>query len=241
MSEIVVLTRRPEDNAPLADALRSRGATVLELPCVRTERLGDTTALERELASLRGDDLLVLTSRAGADAVAGVVRHIPCEVAAVGPATAESARRAGMRVTYTASRADAETLGRELPLPRGDVLLARSDLADGGLPAVLRERGARVREVVAYRTVGEVTGDPAPVRAAFAAGAAIVVASPSAVAALRNAFGGEILRAASFVAIGPRTARSVRELIGVEPTVARGTDIDALADAIAHRPQEVTT
>jgi uroporphyrinogen III methyltransferase/synthase len=232
---IVVLTRRRADDLALAEDLRELGAEVIELPCVRTEPLADTTELERAVAVLGASDLLVLTSRTGADAVAGVAPRggIACGVAAVGDATAERAGALGMRVRFVASKAEGRTLGRELPLPRREVLLARSDLADADLPAALRERGARVREVAAYRTIAKVEGDAGVILRAVARGAVtIVVASPSAVDALAAALDGDTLRLATFVAIGPRTARRVRERVGSVAIVADATGPGALAAVI---------
>ena len=239
-SEVAILTRRSEDNVALADELHARGVTVIELPCIRTEALSDARPLDEAIASLRPADLLVLTSRAGVDAVASLGTDVPCPVAAVGPATADSARDAGLSVTFVASRANATTLGRELPLPDGDVVLARSDIANADLPAILTQRGARVRAVVAYRTVAEISPVPAATRHAILRGAALVVAAPSAVRALRDALGADTLRHARFVAIGPRTAEAVRDLIGVEPITSHCTDTPCLADAVAPQRQEVT-
>lgn len=232
---IVILTRRETDDLALAAELRELGADVIELPCVRTEPLDDTTDLRRAVEALASSDLLVLTSRTGANAVADVMPRggIACGVAAVGEETAERAQSLGMRVRFVASRADGRTLGRELPLPRGDVVLARSDLAHGDLPAILRERGARVREVTAYRTVAQVSGDAGIVRRAVERGpVTIVVASPSAVDALAGALDAGTLGHATFVAVGPRTAGRVRERVGSTAIVAGATDARALADAI---------
>lgn len=238
---IVVLTRRPEDDRPLASELRQLGADVIELPCVRTEPLADDSELRQAIEGLDAPDLLVLTSRTGVDAVADVVPRggMPCGVATVGEATAERAWSRGMRVRFVASRADGRTLAEELPLPRGEVLLARSDLADGELPAALRGRGARVRQVIAYRTISQVSGDPGIVRRATERGpVTVVVASPSAVDALAAALDAETLRRATFVAIGPRTARRVRERVGTTPIVATATGLRALIDAIPSRQRE---
>lgn len=237
----VVLTRRPEDNAALADVLRERRAEVLELPCVRTAPLEDAHELASALDALRADDLLVLTSRAGADAVAAVRRPVPCPVAAVGVTTARHATELGMRVAFVPSRADGRTLGRELPLPAGTVVLARSDRAAGDLPEILRARGAAVREVVAYRTVAEVDGDATEVVRAIERGpVTIVLASPSAVDALATV-GVAVLRRAELVAIGPRTARRVRERFGRTAVVADGPDATAIARAIPLPREEART
>lgn len=208
-----VLTRRPEDNAALAARLRGLGASVVEIPCVRTEPLAEPRDLAGTLARLGPDDVLVLTSRAAVEAVAPLGPR--CPVAAVGSATAERARAAGLRVGFVPSLPDAVTLARELPLPRGLVVLARSDLAAAEPAAILRERGADVRDVLAYRTIARVS-DPEALRAALRADRPIVfVASPSAVDAIASAAAPEDLRRAEFVAIGPRTARRVAERAGI--------------------------
>jgi len=241
---IVVLTRRREDNAVLAEELRQRGAEVIELPCIRTEKLHDTGQLAEALTALEPSDLLVVTSRAGVDAIADVMPRagIACGVAAVGEASAERAAAAGLKVRFVASSADGATLGHELPLPRGTVVLARSDLADADLPAALRRRGADVRDVVAYHTVATIDGDPGSVRRALDRGpVTIVAASPSAVDALATAVGAELLRHASFVAIGPRTAQRIRERIGRAVVVAANTDDDALVRAVPSPQREEAT
>ncbi|MDE3113049.1 MAG: uroporphyrinogen-III synthase [Chloroflexota bacterium] len=237
----VVLTRRHEDNEALAEALGERGARVLELPCVRVAPLEDPSELASAVAALAPGDLLVVTSRSGVDAVTAVraPSSIPCPVAAVGETTAEHASRVGLRVRFVASHADGATLARELPLPSGTVLLARSDLAERTLPDILAARGATVRDVVAYRTVAEIAGDPAEVeRALERDGVTVVVASPSAVDAL-GALGPAVLRRASFVAIGPRTARRVRDRVGVTPVVAEAPDAASIARAIPSPREEV--
>ncbi len=237
----VVLTRQPEHNATLAAALRETGAVVLELPCVRTVALDDPTELSSAIRSLRSIDLLVLTSRAGARAVGAAAGGMPlsCGVAVVGEATAREALALSIPVSFVASSADGSTLGRELPLPAGEVLLARSDLADPELPEILRARGARVREIVAYRTVARIDGDAQPVVRAIGSGrTTFVVASPSAVGALAT-LGRYLLMNATFVAIGPRTAARVREIVGARVIVASRTDPAAIVSAIRSACEEV--
>ena len=233
-----ILTRAPGDNAALATELRARGMRVVELECVRTEPLADASGLRSAIGSLQADDVLVLTSRAGVDAVAALARSLPCDVAAIGNATAERARQAGMRVSFVPSAANGTTLARELPLPRGDVVLARSDRADGALPRALRGRGARPREVIAYRTVAHAQGDIGAAAAAIARGdATVIAASPSAVDALVAAIDADVLRRATVIALGPRTAEHVAGRLGGAATVAAATDPIAVADAIGPREE----
>jgi uroporphyrinogen-III synthase len=141
-----------------------------------------------------------------------------------------------MRVSFVAARPDGRTLARELPLPAGDVLLARSDLAGGELPGLLRARGARVREVVAYRTIPGLDRDArSTLERGSLDGVTVVVASPSAVDALASALGRAALGSARFVAIGPRTAERVEAIAGAHARTATGTDARSIADAVEDR------
>ncbi len=118
-------------------------------------------------------------------------------------------------------------------LPIGEVVLARSDLALDDLPAILRARGARVREVVAYRTHAQARGDVGAAREALEANrAAAVVASPSALAGLLAAVGAERITRALVVATGPTTAAAVSRVLGTAPLVAAAPDAAAVAEAL---------
>jgi len=208
---VVVLTRARDDNADLAVPLRAGGATVIELPCVRTVPLDDLSELARAIAALGRDDWLVVTSRAGADAVSRVGPG-RARVAAIGVATAERLRKGGIAVAFQPSTASGERLARELPAARA-ALLARSDRALADLPAILRSRGFEVREEVAYRTVARATGDVAAVRAALGDArrtTRVYVSSPSAVEGFIDAVGGDLAARATFVASGHMTAAAVR-------------------------------
>ncbi|HUG56330.1 MAG TPA: uroporphyrinogen-III synthase, partial [Candidatus Limnocylindrales bacterium] len=125
----VLLTRGAADDAPLLRTLRARGALALSLACVRIEPCADPEQLRAGLRALTGDDWVVLTSRAAADAVAGAAPDLRARVAAVGPATAERASVRGLMVSFVPSRATGADLARELPLTGGVALLARADRA----------------------------------------------------------------------------------------------------------------
>lgn len=218
----MLLTRPHGDNDALAERLAARGIAAQVAPCVRIEELADPEPLADAVSRLTADDLLVITSRAGARAVARALRGSVCAapVAAVGAATANACREAGLGVAFVPSVATGAALAEELPLPRGVVLFARSDRAADEPAAILRRRGAIVGEVVAYRTVPQA---PAGIVAADVA----VFASPSAV----DGFALSGARAALAVAAGPVTAARVRERLGIDPQVAAPDDA-ALAIAI---------
>ena len=230
----VVLTRDADDDRELAEDLRALRARVLIAPCVRTEPLADRTGLARAIGDAGADDLVVVTSRAGAAAIGACGAEIRAPVAAVGWSTAEELRAIGVSPRFVARSPSAAALGRELPLPRGLVLLARSDRAAAELPAILRGRGARVREEVAYRTVVGMTGEIVSARDAIASDerTVVVFASPSAVDGFVREIGVSALARARPVAIGPTTARRVAELPGTAPMTARTPDVLGLVSAV---------
>lgn len=228
----VLLTRGDRDGE-LAEALRARGATVYELACVRIEPLGDTAPLASAVRALGHRDWLVVTSAHGADAVLGAVgaHEVRARVAAIGERTAARLAAAGIGA-WRPSRQQGEALAEELPASDGDVLLARADRALAALPERLRARRFRVREVVAYRTVPG--ADRARALALLAPGAVdvVVFASPSAVEGLLMTVPIEDVASHVVIAIGPTTARAVRESVGREPVVADAPTVDALVRAI---------
>jgi hydroxymethylbilane synthase len=229
----VVLTRDDEDDHELAEDLRALRARVLVAPCIRTEPIAND-ALARALAQVGAEDLVVVTSRAGATALGPYRNQLRAPVAAVGWATAEQLRVNGVSPGFVSLVPSAIALGREVPLPRGTVLLVRSDRATGELPTILRGRGARVREQIAYRTVVGMNGEIDSVREAIASGArpVVVFASPSAVDGFVGELGADVLSRARVVAIGPTTARRIAELADGPATVARTPDVLGLVSAV---------
>jgi len=232
----LILTRAAGDNAELARDLRAAGVKVIEFPCIAVDPLDDPSTLGRSLRTLTSQDCLVVTSRAGARAVAQAFAGdpLPASLAVVGPATERVARELGFEVAFRPSRADGECLGAELPLPRGSVVLARSDRAAGEIVSVLRDRGARVRELVAYRTAVPTDAvAPEEVRTACARGAVVLLASPSAVDGFTRAVGAELARRCRLVALGPTTAQRIEQLVGREPFVAARPALPAIVAAIS--------
>lgn len=234
---IVLLTRPRGENHRLASRLGEAGITTRELPCVEVGPVDDPGLLREAIAVLTADDLLVITSVAGARAVAAALNGTVCAapVAAVGSATAGACRDAGLRVTFTPSIASGRGLAGEVPVPRGKVLFARSDRAAPEPPAILAGRGATVGEIVAYRTISIAPHDTVP------EGAVAVFASPSAVDGFALA---RAPRLAGAVALGANTADRVRVALGIDARMTGPDDGEMVAaircvledtDAIARR------
>lgn len=156
-----ILVTRPAGQAPeLCDRLRERGFDPVAVPTVAIDRSSTASALDTMLDDLEGADWLVITSANGAEAVAERLatgdRSLPpsLRVAAVGPATAAALADGGVPVHHVPERyltvAIAEGLGA---VDGRRIILARADAATAGLREALVGAGARVEEVVAYRTI----------------------------------------------------------------------------------------
>src|ERR1700739_2191792 len=195
----VVITRAESQSAALAAALIAHGAEAISLPLIQILPPLDYAPLDSALRDLANFDWLVFTSqnavaalalrltRNGADSVilsssADRANRGSLRIAAVGKATADAAQLAGFNVTHLGRGGTAATLAYELAseLNGKRVLLPRSDRAASELVPRLERFGAKVSEVIAYRTA-EATQIDAASREAVAACAAILFFSPSAV------------------------------------------------------------
>jgi uroporphyrinogen-III synthase len=236
----VVVTRASEQAGELIKELEALGAEVLLLPLVEFAEPEDTGALDSALSDLEGFDWLVLTSGNAARFVTKRMNELGLDirdvagekprVAAVGTKTARAAREAGLNVRYVATRQTGAGLAEEMKdlVEGARVLLPRSDRAAGDAPTALREAGAEVVEVVAYRTIAaELTQDSEHVLEKVNRGGVDVVTfmSGSAFETFRERVGAEELKRVAgrtvLAAIGPTTAAAMRKA-GVEPRMVAG-------------------
>lgn len=226
----IVVTRAPEQAAELVGELQRLGAEALALPAVTFADPLDPAPLDQAIRALHSFHWILFTSQNAVRFFAkrcrllgqmqGIDGRATAEplVAAVGPVTAEAARKEGLRVDHVANefwgKALAEELGGRVAGKR--VLLPRSDRAENDLPAALRSSGGDVVDVVAYRTGAPGSFDRS-VTDAIRRGDVDVVTflSPSAVHHLMEEVGAETLRQVAgrvaLAAIGPVTAGAIRE------------------------------
>jgi uroporphyrinogen-III synthase len=238
----VAVTREEGPDGPLSRALRRCGLQPVPCPVTAEEPPLDPMPLTAAARDLDSYDWLVCASVRAVRAVA-LARPGPWPVtlrtAAVGRQTAAALVQAGAATApVTARHAGAEPLLERLrtedtwpdrrvlvPAPPG----GRRELIDG-----LRAAGARVDEVEAYRTVAR---PPAEIAAGWRATQpqAVMIASPSAAAALLGAVGADVLaRLRAVVAIGISTAQALRAA-GVHASVPERADFEAAADHMATR------
>jgi uroporphyrinogen-III synthase len=242
------VTRAAEQSSELVRALSEQGAEVFSLPLVRFAALLDFAALDRELGRLTKFDAVLFLS-------ANAVRYVldrcaklgiaiesacwPPLIAAVGPATERAIAASRLRVDYMARSHNGEALASELRgrLAGRCLLLPRSDRGDDAVPRALRETGALVTEVVAYRTAL-----PERIDAALADKVrngnvdAVIFASPSAVRNFTVVFGAQTLASLAnkigFAAIGPTTAKALRAANLPVTIEASDSSAEGLASAI---------
>jgi uroporphyrinogen III methyltransferase/synthase len=240
-----LLVTRPVHQAPELHALlRERGLATVGVPTVEIDHSGVAEGLDDMLDGLDGAAWLVLTSANGADALVARLRDtrrvLPAtvRVAAVGPATADTLRSAGIRVDHVPAAfltvAIADGLG---DVRARRVVLARADAATPDLRDALRSRGAIVEEVVAYRTIeGPATSRDLLPHALHADLDGITFTSSSTVRGLmRLASTVDRARARAMPAfcIGPVTARTARSGGFAVAAVAADHTAAGLADAVA--------
>ncbi|HEY5069557.1 MAG TPA: uroporphyrinogen-III synthase, partial [Candidatus Acidoferrum sp.] len=150
-----------------------------------------------------------------------------------------AAERAGFFVDYQAQTHSGAALANELgeKLRGQTIFLPRSDRANPDLPQLLRNYGAEVTEVIAYRTVTPVNLDEEKI-AAIVNGEveAILFFSPTAVEHFVGIVGKENLRnlqnQSAITAVGPITANALRQAGADTLLVAEDTTADAVIAAL---------
>jgi uroporphyrinogen-III synthase len=243
----IVVTRAVQQSSELFERLTALGAIAFALPLVSFAPPEDFTALDAALRQLQFFDWIIFTSANAVQAVASrtetlrvpIKNAAKSQVAAVGPATHDAAEQAGFSVTYTAKTHLGTALARELGerLRNKFVFLPRSDRANPDLPAALRELGATLTEVVAYRTLPPTDTDKNAVAATISQQSqAVIFFSPSAVHNLIDLLGPGSLSAiqnrVALAAVGPVTAAALRE-VGVDRIViAADTTSAAVVEAL---------
>jgi len=240
----IVVTRAPEQAQRLIQELERSGAEVILLPTVAFEAAIDSVPFDHALRELPAFDWILFTSQNAVRFTASRLEQLGLakttqRVAALGPATAQAVEELGFRVSYLASQHTAHGLAEEMKaqVQGCRVLLPHSDHADHQIASALHEIGARVTDVIAYRTMAPEAIDQAVLDRIRAGHVDVIIfASPSALHNLAGFLGiGDLVKlgeTTQFAAIGPTTARAMRDCgvrVHIEAEEASAT---GLADAI---------
>ena len=249
----VLVTRPREQAAELVDRLVTLGAEAIEAPMIRIVPPEDLGPLQRAAAEPEQYDVIIFSSGNAVDAFMAVLLNGARDVralkgpllCAIGTATAEKLASYGIKVDFVPPEFRAESmvaaLAEQRPLDGARVLLPRADIGREILAEQLRDLGAVVTDVVAYRTLLEDTqrdGDPY-VYGLLLNGRIDVVTFTSA-SAVRNfvkVYGRDqaidLLRSTVVASIGPVTTEAASQL-GIPVQIQPSTyTIPALVDAIA--------
>jgi uroporphyrinogen III methyltransferase / synthase len=217
----VVATRSGSRAKNLVDALERVGAEVVELPLTRqVDAADDGAALRAAADAVWSYGWVVLTSVNAVDRFMAELRDARAlgsvSVAALGPATADALRLAGVEPDLMPAEHSARGLVEEFPAPAGSgawrVLFPCADLAPGTIPDGLRGKGWHVDRVEAYRTVPVSAPEPEVLARVARADAVAFTASSSvhAFVALRGPDGEPVPVPGHVVCIGPTTAAAAR-------------------------------
>jgi uroporphyrinogen III methyltransferase/synthase len=233
----IVVTRSREQAGEFVDMLEERGAEAIQAPTIRIAPPDDEEALDRACADAGAYTWIVFTSANAVDAflgrllTRGDIRDLKgVRLCAIGPSTAQRITRYGVRADLVPDESRAEGVFDALkdsgPLKDTRILLPRADLARDSLPDQLRDAGAEVSEVIAYRTVlagGERDGDHDIYRMLLDRQIdAVTFTSASTVRNFARMLGEEqaadLLNTTVVAAIGPVTAEAAQQL-GIHTTV----------------------
>ena len=160
-----VLVTRPEgSNESFCRMLQELGAEAIGSPTKRVAPLSDYAELDEALTSLGRFDWLVLTSANGVKHTMARLEHLHMDarnlaglkIAVIGPATAQALRQWGINADLISASATSKSLGQSLAsqgqLAGKRILLPRANEATEALPVILRDSGAIVEDIAAYRT-----------------------------------------------------------------------------------------
>lgn len=244
----VIITRAREQAGEFTEILKLYGADTVEFPTIEVAPPESWEGLDRAISHIGEYDWLVFTS------VNGVVYFLErlmargedvrslkgIKLCAIGPRTAKEIEKMGIRVDLMpeeyVAEAVVEQMGRE-ELKGKKVLIPRAEIARDILPDALKEMGARVEVVTAYRTICP-KRDVGWIKKLLQGGevAVITFTSSSTVRNFVEMFGaGEarsLLEGVRVASIGPITSKTAEELglrVDIRP---EDSTIPSLAEAI---------
>jgi uroporphyrinogen III methyltransferase/synthase len=227
----VIVTRA--ESGRLNARLRTLGADVIEFPVIRIAPPADPGPLQHAVDDLRDYDWLIFTSANGVRAFFDRIRDLrtlQAKLCTIGPATRDEVEKHKLIVDAVPEEYVGEGLLRAMPEDlRGlRILIPRAAVARDIVPETLRQRGAQVDVVEAYRTLPPDPLTPPPGPADW-----VTFTSSSTVKNYLAMAGKPEARIAS---IGPITSETLR-MHGLEPDAeAVEYTVDGLVEAILKNP-----
>ena len=236
----VVVTRAREQASDSAALLAAKGARVLQFPTIKIVPLEDYTELDEAVRRLSGYGWIVFTSVNGVKffrqrlAAAGLDARAlgSVKVAAIGPATAKAVEAMGITPDLVPSSYGAEGVAEamlKLGMQDQKVLLPRAEEARDVLPRALREAGAKVDVIAAYRNIPSDENREKVMEALEEGRLDCITFGSLASIPLEEL---KKYPGVRFAAIGPVTAKTMRSL-GLEPDIQpEAFTIPAMVEAV---------
>ena len=253
----VLVTRSRDQAGELVELIEAQGAEAVEAPLIDIVAPDDYGPLDAACERAGAFDWIVFTSANGATAFMDRLLQGPRDVralagarlCAVGPGTASRLTRFGLKVDLVADDHTADGVVAAIKaagsIKGKRVLFPKADIARDVLPEELREAGADVTEVIAYRTVTAESDAHLGIYRQLLDRRidAVTFSSASAVRAFVAIYGAEqsvdLLNHTTVATIGPVTADAAMRY-GITPQVTPGTStMPAFVDALVAHFQRV--
>ncbi len=245
----MLITRARDQSVEFASSLKKLGAEVIEFPTIEILPPLRWEGLDQAIQRLDVYDWLIFTSVNGVRFFSERLKEkkrkfrLPSSlrVCAIGPATARELKKRGVRIDYMPKEFIAEAIlegFKGMPIKGKKILLARAKKARDILPKGLRQMGAEVDVVEAYRTV-KPKGGTKRLRHLLEEKIDLIAFTSSStvehfVDLLRGVELKEALKGVVIACIGPITSKSVQKY-GLEVNIQpKEYTIPGLTQAIAH-------
>lgn len=161
----IVITRPAEQSEGLAEMLKSLGARVLSFPTIAIKPPASWASCDQAMEKLEMFEWIIFTSVNGVKFFFQRLKQKKRDVrdlkgirlAAIGPATARAIEERGLGVDLMPSTYTSEGLLKafnNIEINGVPILLPRAKEAGDTLPTELARRGASIKEIPVYRTVG---------------------------------------------------------------------------------------
>ena len=159
----ILVTRMRDQATQLSRLLEGNGGIAIETPVIKVSPLKQTDDIDRAIKNLSTYDWVTFSSVNGVSMLKVRIEELGLDgrifhgtkVAAIGPTTAQALLNIGIKADLVPEIYVSEAVAERMIQDNVDglkVLLFRSDIGRDTLATSLRERGATVNDLVAYRT-----------------------------------------------------------------------------------------